>query len=125
MCRGKVVVLTNVDGRHYLPGGRVEPGETYLDALAREIEEECGLQIVACELIGFIHFRHLTSRPLNYPYPYPHMVHLVYLVQAAGEVQSGDADGYEESAELTSPELASQIEGTDFAKPFLQRAADA
>ena len=118
-------MLTNVDGRHYLPGGRVEPGETCLDALAREIEEECGLQIVESERIGFIHFKHLSSRPANYPYPYPDMIHLVYLVRASGEVRSGDTDGYEESADLASPETAFNIEGTEFARPFLQRAADA
>jgi ADP-ribose pyrophosphatase YjhB (NUDIX family) len=125
MYRKKVVVLTNVDGRHYLPGGRLEPGETYLEALGREIEEECGLHIDESELIGFIHFKHLTSRPINYPYPYPDMIHLVYLVKAAGEVRSGDSDGYEEAADLASPEMASTIEGTDFARPFLLRAAEA
>jgi len=37
---------TNV-GRYHLPGGRIEPGEPYLDGLAREIFEETGLQVAA------------------------------------------------------------------------------
>jgi 8-oxo-dGTP diphosphatase len=35
---------TNV-GRYQLPGGRLEPGEAFLDGLQREVDEETGLQI--------------------------------------------------------------------------------
>jgi ADP-ribose pyrophosphatase YjhB (NUDIX family) len=34
------------------PGGRVEPGESPLDALKREVLEESGLEVVAGELVG-------------------------------------------------------------------------
>jgi 8-oxo-dGTP pyrophosphatase MutT (NUDIX family) len=39
---GKVLTVFAENGRCYLPGGRVEPGETPRDALIREIAEECG-----------------------------------------------------------------------------------
>lgn len=50
---GKVLILreaktydegTNV-GRYHFPGGRIEPGENFADALQREVMEETGLQV--------------------------------------------------------------------------------
>jgi len=119
---GRVVVLRNRDGRHYLPGGRIKSGETYLEALTREIDEECGLELTDAEYIGFIHFRHRTPKPERYPYPYPDMYHLIYMVGAAGDIRSGDPDGYEEEARFVAVEEAKRIEGMAFAIPFLKRA---
>ena len=39
---GHVLLVRTDNGRCYLPGGRIEPGEDARAALAREIEEECG-----------------------------------------------------------------------------------
>lgn len=119
---GRVVVLENRDGKHYLPGGRIEPGEDHLEALSREVNEECGLQVVDPEQIGFIHFHHRTPRPDQYPYPYPDMIHRVFVAEGRGELSCGDVDGYEVAAELMSPEAAAALEHTGFALPFLHRA---
>ena len=40
----RVLILRAANGRFYLPGGRIEPGETPEQALAREILEECGCE---------------------------------------------------------------------------------
>jgi 8-oxo-dGTP diphosphatase len=41
-------------GRYHLPGGRIEPGESFFDGLAREVMEETGLTLSVGEplLIG-------------------------------------------------------------------------
>jgi len=39
---GRVLVVKTANGRCYLPGGRIEPGENAREALLREIAEECG-----------------------------------------------------------------------------------
>ena len=40
---GNIVLVAGKSGRHNLVGGEIEPGETALDALWREMEEELGL----------------------------------------------------------------------------------
>ena len=55
--QGKLLLLresaehdTNTNaGRYQFPGGRIEPGEPFLDGLRREVMEETGLQVVVGE----------------------------------------------------------------------------
>lgn len=44
--QGRVLTVRAENGRCYLPGGRIEQGETAREALAREIAEECGWSAV-------------------------------------------------------------------------------
>ncbi len=43
---GKIAMQRGSDGEYKLPGGGMEPGEGYVQALAREVREETGLCII-------------------------------------------------------------------------------
>jgi ADP-ribose pyrophosphatase YjhB (NUDIX family) len=51
---GDQVVLIGNDGERWgLPGGRPEPGETWIDTMRREVAEEACATVIACRLLGF------------------------------------------------------------------------
>ena len=43
---GKIAMQCSSDGEYKIPGGGMEAGETYVEALAREVKEETGLFII-------------------------------------------------------------------------------
>lgn len=115
----KVVALRNPDGVHVMPGGRLEPDESFEQALRREVHEETGLTLVEPRYVGFLHFEHLTAKPDNYRYPYPDGFHAMYVAVARGVLRSGDIDGWEEEAFLVSAEEARRYTRHAYIAPFV------
>lgn len=78
-------------GRHYyvFPGGGVEPGENFVEALVREMEEETGLKVNVQRLIADVWHR---GAPQHY-----------FLVNAVGG-EFGNGQG-EEYSSLLPPEV--------------------
>ncbi|MCA9349278.1 NUDIX domain-containing protein [Candidatus Saccharibacteria bacterium] len=50
---GKVVLVTYPDDRSNLPGGTVEPGESYIQTLEREVQEETNMLLLDFKPIGY------------------------------------------------------------------------
>jgi ADP-ribose pyrophosphatase YjhB (NUDIX family) len=77
-----VLVQRDLSGQHIEPGGQRETGETFEATLRREIQEETGWSVASARLLGFTHFHHLNPKPLDYRYPHPDFLQVLYLVEA-------------------------------------------
>jgi 8-oxo-dGTP pyrophosphatase MutT (NUDIX family) len=91
-----VILVRAPDGTHILPGGRREEGEALTDTLRREVLEETGWTIDQLQLLGVKHYHHLTPMPLDYRYPYPDFLQIIYRARAQQYLpEAREIDGYE------------------------------
>lgn len=125
----EVLVLTNRHGRHVVPGGRREDGETPAATLAREVLEEAGWAIAPDPVLAAVtHLRHLTPKPPGYRFPYPDFLWIVYAAEATEHRPDGKvADDYEQEAEFCAiadaPRLGLSEENLFYLDAALSRRA--
>ena len=124
--KGDVMVLRDPDGSlHVIPGGRREAGELQIETLIREIGEETGWRFAVAKRFGFLHFRHMTPKPDDYPYPYPDFFQPLFLVEATQHDRRRiQYDGWETHSRLTPIARALEII-VDDNKPILRLAVAA
>ncbi|WP_019639221.1 NUDIX hydrolase [Paenibacillus fonticola] len=77
------VVMQLDDGRWELPGGTMEPGESYLKCLRREMLEELGAEISDFEVFGYFYCFSSAEEPYRPHIPHPNFIRLICL----GEVR--------------------------------------
>lgn len=77
-------------------GSTLEPGETCMDTLTRELLEEAGCELVSFEILGALRMEFLTEQPYRPHLPFP----VSYRLIGVGEVRrtsrpTNPADGEE------------------------------
>ena len=88
--------MRNRDSTHIFPGGRREGSETLEETLHREMLEETGWAITGVSMLGFMHFHHLSPKPVGHTYPHPDFIQVVYMATATAFIRDTRlADDYE------------------------------
>ena len=121
-----ILLMQNVNGTHIHPGGRVEAGESHWDALRRELVEGAGVEITGIHPLGFMHLRHTTPKPPNYPYLYPDLFWPIFRAEYDGDSEeTPEPDDYELSSEFVAIDDLDRSSLTTAELAYLDHALDA
>ena len=110
----RILLVRNPGGIHILPGGQLNGGEGYEEALRRVLLEETGWSISNPERIGFMHFHHLDSIPQESDDVSSDFVQLVYVSQA--DQHMPDAESVDDSVGSSSFEPVAEVVSLDLSR---------
>jgi 8-oxo-dGTP diphosphatase len=85
----KFVIVQTERGRWNIPGGTVEPGESWEEALRREVIEEAGAEVLGAAMVGGWSFLVHREWPFRPHIPHPRFYRVVYsgTVRITGQPQ--------------------------------------
>ena len=116
----EVLMVQDPDGYHIIPGGRREAGESLHDTVVREVLEETGWQVTVGPLLGFKHFRRLSS-PSTLPASVPDFTQIVYLATAIEQrPEAREQGGYELGAAFVALAQIDQLPLSKSDQLFIQ-----
>lgn len=99
------VMLQLSDGSWDIPGGTLEPGEGYLDAIQRELMEEAGARLISHQLIGAWWCQSLAEKPYRPHLPFPYFYRLVLTGEIEIERSPDNPIGAEKVISIASAAL--------------------
>ena len=98
------MVLRLQTGEWEVPGGTLEPGESYSDAISRELIEEAGARLITFEPFGAWHCFSTALKPYRPHLPHPEFYRLV----GYGSVEiTGNPENPEDGEQVASVEFVS------------------
>ena len=71
------VIIRLQSGEWEIPGGTLEPGEHYIEAIQRELSEEAGAHLITFETLGAWRCHSSASKPYRPHVPHPDFYRLV------------------------------------------------
>ncbi len=103
------VLLQHQNGERDLAGGTLEPGETYMQTIEREMREEAGAEILSFRLIGAWHCFSLAEKPYRPHLPFPEHFRIIGTGQVRIVHEPPNPQGAEQIAKAECVDLQTAV----------------